>query len=155
MNTRLQVEHTVTEEVYNLDIVKEQIKVSLGEKLAFKQTGISPQGHSMECRINAENPKTFFPSSGIVSTHHAPGGPGIRIDSCLYSGCNITSFYDGMIAKLIASGKNRKECIMRLKRALSEYVIEGVETNIPLFKRILEEKTFLDGEFHINWLEQL
>ena len=155
MNTRLQVEHTITEEVYNLDIVKEQIKVSLGEKLTYKQTGISPQGHSMECRINAENPKTFFPSSGIVSTHHAPGGPGIRIDSCLYSGCNITSFYDGLIAKLIVSGKDRKECIMRLKRALNEYVIEGVETNIPLFKRILEEKTFLDGEFHINWLEQL
>ena len=155
MNTRLQVEHTITEEVYNLDIVKEQIKISSGEKLSFKQRDISSQGHSMECRINAENPKTFFPSSGIVTTHHAPGGPGIRIDSCLYSGCNVTSFYDGMISKLIASGKNRNECIMRLQRALDEYVIEGVETNIPLFKRILKEKSFLAGEFHINWLQEL
>ena len=155
MNTRLQVEHTITEEVYNLDIVKEQINIAAGQSISFKQDEIVKKCHSIECRINAENPNTFFPSSGIVKTYHSPGGPGIRIDSCLYTGCNITSFYDGMISKIIASGKDRNECIMRLKRALDEYVIEGVETNIPLFLKILNQPNFKKGNFNINWLETI
>ena len=155
MNTRLQVEHTITEEVYNLDIVKEQINITAGQNISFKQNEIIKKCHSIECRINAENPNTFFPSSGIVKTYHSPGGPGIRIDSCLYTGCNITSFYDGMISKIIASGKDRNECIMRLKRALDEYVIEGVETNIPLFLKILNQPNFKKGNFNINWLETI
>ncbi len=155
MNTRLQVEHTITEEVFNIDIVKEQINISSGKSISLKQEDILENCHSIECRINAENPNTYFPSSGIIKTHHTPGGPGIRIDSCLYTGCNITSFYDGLISKIIASGKDRNECIMRLKRALNEYVIEGVETNIPLFLKILDQKTFNEGDFHINWLETI
>ena len=155
MNTRLQVEHTVTEEVYNLDIVKEQIIVSCKNPLSIKQNEIIQNGHSIECRINAENPVTLFPSTGVIQTYHTPGGPGIRIDSGLYTGCNITSFYDGLISKIIASGKDRKECIMRLKRALQEYVIEGVDTNIPMFLKIFENKGFNQGKYHINWLEQV
>ncbi len=155
MNTRVQVEHPVTEVQTGIDIVKEQIWVAYSGETALKQIDVTPRGHSIECRINAENPNTYFPSSGIIKTHHTPGGPGIRIDSCLYTGCNITSFYDGLISKIIASGKDRNECIMRLKRALSEYVIEGVETNIPLFLKILDQKTFNEGDFHINWLETI
>ena len=124
MNTRLQVEHTITEQVYNIDIVKEQINTSSGKKISLKQDGIKKNGHSIEFRINAENPITFLPSTGIISTYHPPSGPGIRIDSSLYTGCNISSFYDGLISKIISTGNDRMECIMRLKRALNEYVIE-------------------------------
>ena len=135
MNTRLQVEHTITEQVYNIDIVKEQINTSSGKKISLKQDGIKKNGHSIEFRINAENPITFLPSTGIISTYHPPSGPGIRIDSSLYTGCNISSFYDGLISKIISTGNDRMECIMRLKRALNEYVIEGVQTNIPILKK--------------------
>ena len=136
MNTRLQVEHTVSEEVYNIDIVKEQINISSGEKISINQNKIKKIGHSIECRVNAENPLTLLPSTGSVITYHPPGGPGIRIDSALYSGCNISSFYDGLISKLICKGNTRHECIMRLRRALDEYVIEGVQTNIPILKKL-------------------
>jgi acetyl-CoA carboxylase biotin carboxylase subunit len=123
MNTRLQVEHTVTEQVYNIDIVKEQIHISSGGKISLKQENLKKNGHSIECRINAENPLTLLPSTGVIKTYHPPSGPGIRIDSSLYTGCNISSFYDGLISKVISTGNDRYECIMRLKRALDEYVI--------------------------------
>ena len=153
MNTRLQVEHTVTEEVYKVDIVKEQISISSKNKLSINQRDITQKGHSIECRVNAENPITFLPSTGKIKTYHPPGGPGIRIDSALYTGCNISSFYDGLISKLIATGNSRHECIMKLKRALNEYVIEGVQTNIPLLKKIISTKDFINGEFDINWMD--
>tara|TARA_A100001011_G_scaffold314990_1_gene333441 strand:+ start:5739 stop:7073 length:1335 start_codon:yes stop_codon:yes gene_type:complete len=152
MNTRLQVEHTVTEEVYNIDIVKEQINISSGKQIALKQEEIKKKGHSIECRINAENPITQLPSTGLIRTYHPPGGPGIRIDSALYSGCNISSFYDGLISKLVCNGNTRHECIMKLKRALDEYVIEGVQTNIPTLKKIIQTNDFIEGNFDINWL---
>ncbi len=155
MNTRLQVEHTITEEVFNIDIVKEQINVASGSKLSIIQDDIEKTCHSIECRINAENPITLFPSTGLVKTYHPPGGPGIRIDSLLYSGCSVTSFYDGLIAKIISKGKDRKECIMRLKRALDEYVIEGIDTNIQVLKKILNHKNFLDAEYDISWYDSL
>ena len=155
MNTRLQVEHTISEEVYNIDIVKEQIRVSSGQKLSICQNNIKKNGHSIECRVNAENPLTLLPSTGSVKTYHPPGGPGVRIDSALYSGCNISSFYDGLISKLICTGNNRHECIMRLRRALDEYVIEGVQTNIPVLKKIIKSKDFIDGKFDINWMSTL
>ena len=154
MNTRLQVEHTITEQVYNIDIVKEQINTSSGKKISVKQNDIK-NGHSIEFRINAENPITLLPSTGIVKTYHPPGGPGIRIDSSLYNGCNISSFYDGLISKIISTGNDRMECIMRLKRALNEYVIEGVQTNIPILKKILDNNQFINGNFHINWIDKL
>ena len=155
MNTRLQVEHTITEEVYNIDIVKEQINVASGESLSISQGEIKKTCHSIECRINAENPITMFPSTGLVKTYHPPGGPGIRIDSLLYSGCSVTSFYDGLVAKIISKGKTRKECIMRLNRALDEYVIEGIDTNIQLLKRILNHRNFFEAKFDIGWYDRL
>ncbi len=155
MNTRLQVEHTVTEQVYNIDIVKEQINTSSGKKISVKQNEIKKNGHSIEFRINAENPITLLPSTGIVRTYHPPSGPGIRIDSSLYNGCNISSFYDGLISKIISTGNDRMECIMRLKRALNEYVIEGVKTNIPILKKILSNNQFIKGNFHINWINEI
>mgnify|MGYP001173590906 CR=1 FL=1 len=155
MNTRLQVEHTITEEVYNVDIVKEQLNISSGEKLTIKQNQLQKTCHSIECRINAENPLTLFPSTGLIKTYHPPGGPGIRIDSSLYSGCNITSFYDGLISKVISKGKDRMECIMRLKRALNEYVIEGVNTNIPFLKKIINKSDFQKANFDVNWISKI
>ncbi len=155
MNTRLQVEHTVTEEVFNIDIVKEQINVASGGKLSFDQKDVKEKCHSIECRINAENPVTLFPSTGLVKTYHPPGGPGIRIDSLLYSGCSVTSFYDGLVAKIISKGKNRKECIMRLIRALDEYVIEGIDTNIQALKQILNHKNFREAKFDISWYDKI
>ena len=153
MNTRLQVEHPITELVFGIDIVKEQINVASGNKVSFKQSKVVKTGHSIECRINAENSKTFFPSSGNIKTYHVPGGPGVRIDSALYTGLNISSLYDGLIAKLIIHGVDRQECLMRLQRALLEFVIEGVDTTIPLFQEITQNKSFLTGKYDINWLE--
>ena len=154
MNTRLQVEHTITEEVYNLDIVKEQIFIASGEKISINQKDIAKVCHSIECRINAENPITLLPSTGMVTTYHPPGGPGIRVDSLLYSGCSVTAFYDGLISKIIAKGNTRNECIMRLKRALDEYVIEGIETNISSLKKIINHKNFIDCDFDISWFDK-
>jgi acetyl-CoA carboxylase biotin carboxylase subunit len=154
MNTRLQVEHTITEEVYNIDIVKEQIFIASGEKVSINQKDISKVCHSIECRINAENPITLLPSTGMVTTYHPPGGPGIRVDSLLYSGCSVTAFYDGLISKIIAKGNTRNECIMRLNRALDEYVIEGIETNISSLKKIINHKNFIDCDFDISWFDK-
>ena len=154
MNTRLQVEHPTTELVFGVDIVKEQINVAYGNKISFKQGDVNTNGHSIECRINAENSETFFPSSGNIITYHVPGGPGVRVDSALYTGLNVSSIYDGLIAKLIIHGTNREECLMRLKRALMEFVIEGVDTTIPLFQNIIGNKAFELGEYDINWLEK-
>jgi acetyl-CoA carboxylase biotin carboxylase subunit len=154
MNTRLQVEHTITEEVYNIDIVKEQIFIASGEKISINQKDIIKVCHSIECRINAENPITLLPSTGMVTTYHPPGGPGIRVDSLLYSGCSVTAFYDGLVSKIIAKGNTRNECIMRLNRALDEYVIEGIETNISSLKKIINHKNFIDCDFNISWFDK-
>ena len=153
MNTRLQVEHPVTEAITRIDLVREQIRVAAGHKLDFTQDDIKFEGWSIECRINAENPETFTPSPGTVTEFHAPGGLGVRLDSGLYTGYRIPPYYDSMIGKLIVHGRNREEALLRLKRALSEMVVSGVETTIPLHLALLEEPAFLSGDYHIRWLE--
>jgi acetyl-CoA carboxylase, biotin carboxylase subunit len=154
MNTRLQVEHPVTEMITGLDLVQEQIRIASGAKLQYEQSDINFAGHAIECRINAENAQTFAPSPGRVDAVHFPGGLGVRIDSALYSGYRIPPYYDSLIGKLIVFGKTRTECMMRLKRSLSEFVIEGVETTIPLFQRLLGETDIIDGHYDIHWLEK-
>ena len=154
MNTRLQVEHPVTEMITGLDLVQEQIRIASGASLQYKQSDIVFSGHAIECRINAENPLTFAPSPGKVDAVHFPGGLGVRIDSALYSGYRIPPYYDSLIGKLIVFGKTRTECMMRLRRSLSEFVIEGVETTIPLFQRLLGETDIIDGHYDIHWLEK-
>ena len=151
MNTRVQVEHPITEEVTFTDIVKSQLEIASGEKLQFKQQEVIFRGHAIECRINAEHPYTFIPSPGKVLNWHPPGGNGIRVDSHLYNGYKIPSYYDSLICKIIATGKNREESIMRMKRALSELVIEGVQTNIPLHLDLLNDKNFNDANFSIHY----
>jgi len=154
MNTRLQVEHPVTEMITGLDLVQEQIRIASGAPLLLRQEDIVFSGHAIECRINAENPVTFAPSPGLVDAVHVPGGLGVRIDSGIYAGYRIPPYYDSLIGKLIVFGKTRTECLMRLKRALGEYVIEGVETTIPLFLALLQEPDIMDGNYDIHWLEQ-
>jgi acetyl-CoA carboxylase, biotin carboxylase subunit len=154
MNTRLQVEHPVTEMITGLDLVQEQIRVASGMPLLLRQEDVVFHGHAIECRINAENPITFAPSPGLVEAVHVPGGLGVRIDSGIYAGYRIPPYYDSLIGKLIVFGKTRNECLMRLKRALGEYVIEGVETTIPLFLSLLQEPDIMDGNYDIHWLEQ-
>jgi acetyl-CoA carboxylase, biotin carboxylase subunit len=154
MNTRLQVEHPVTEAVTGLDLVREQIRIAAGEKLGYGQKDIRFKGHAIECRINAENPKTFMPSPGLITDFHTPGGLGVRIDSAAYSGYRIPPNYDSMIGKLIVYGETRQAAIARLKRALEEFVIGGVQTTIPLFQRLVEEADFKSGNYHIHWLER-
>jgi acetyl-CoA carboxylase biotin carboxylase subunit len=154
MNTRLQVEHPVTEMITGLDLVQEQIRVASGATLPYRQSDIQFSGHAIECRINAENAQTFAPSPGRVDAVHFPGGLGVRIDSALYSGYRIPPYYDSLIGKLIVFGKTRTECMMRLKRSLSEFVVDGVETTIPLFQRLLAEKDIIDGNYDIHWLEK-
>ena len=153
MNTRLQVEHPVTEMICGIDLVREMIRVSAGEPLGFTQSDIKISGHSIECRINAENPDTFIPCPGTVGTYHAPGGLGVRVDSGLYAGYKVPPYYDSMIAKLIVHGNNRNECLMRLKRALREFVIDGLETTIPLHQRLMTAPEFINGDYDIHWLE--
>jgi len=153
MNTRLQVEHPVTEMLTGLDLVQEQISIASGASLKYAQSDISFSGHAIECRINAENPHSFAPSPGRVDAVHVPGGLGVRIDSAIYAGYRIPPYYDSLIGKLIVFGKTRTECLMRLRRALSEYVIEGVETTIPLFQRLVGEADIIDGHYDIHWLE--
>jgi len=153
MNTRLQVEHPVTEMICGLDLVREMIRVAGGAPLGFKQDEIDFNGHAIECRINAEHPETFVPSPGRVGDYHAPGGLGVRIDSGLYSGYTVPPNYDSMIAKLIVHGTNRNECLMRLRRALAEYVIDGLNTTIPLHQRLVEAPDFINGDYDIQWLE--
>jgi acetyl-CoA carboxylase biotin carboxylase subunit len=154
MNTRLQVEHPVTEAITGLDLVQEQIRVASGATLAISQDDILFAGHAIECRINAENPATFAPSPGRVDAVHFPGGLGVRVDSALYSGYRIPPYYDSLIGKLIVFGKTRAECMMRLRRSLSEFVVDGVETTIPLFQKLLRENDIIDGHYDIHWLEK-
>lgn len=154
MNTRLQVEHPITEQVTRIDLVREQIRVAEGKPLSFTQQDVSFKGHAIECRINAEHPETFTPSPGEISYFHAPGGPGVRFDSAIYSGYKIAPFYDSMIGKLIVFGEDRPHCLKRLKRALAEMAVVGVDTTIPLFTRLLEEPDFQAGNYHIHWLEE-
>ena len=153
MNTRLQVEHPVTEMITGLDLVREQIRIASGEKLNFTQADIEFQGHAVECRINAENAKTFTPSPGLISHYHAPGGLGVRMDSAAYGGYSIPPHYDSLIGKLIIYGRDRDECLMRMKRALNELVIDGIETTIPLFEELLKAEAFNTADYDIHWLE--
>ncbi len=154
MNTRLQVEHPISEAITGVDIVREQIRIAAGIPLSMAQSDIVPQGHAIECRINAENPETFMPSPGTVTDYHAPGGLGVRVDSGLYAGYRVPPYYDSLIAKLIVQGQTRNECLMRLRRALEEFVIEGVHTTIPLHQRLIAENDFINGDYDIHWLER-
>ncbi len=154
MNTRLQVEHPVTEAITGVDLVREQIRVAEGKPLSVAQEDIAFTGHAIECRINAEDPDTFAPSPGLVTAYHAAGGMHVRVDSGLYAGYRIPPYYDSMIAKLIVYGRTREGCIMRLRRALEEMVVEGVRTSIPLHQRLLQEPDVLSGDYSIKWLEE-
>ena len=154
MNTRIQVEHPVTEMITDIDLIFEQIRVAAGTNLAIKQSDVKFHGHAIECRINAENPITFRPSPGKILHYHPPGGLGVRIDSAVYQGYTILPYYDSLVGKLIVHGKTRTECLMRLKRALDEVVVDGIETTLPLFRALVREKDVIDGNYHIHWLEQ-
>jgi len=153
MTTRLQVEHPVTELITGLDLVREQIRIADGSHLEFEQSDIAIAGHAIECRINAENPFTFVPSPGRITDFHAPGGLGVRMDSAAYAGYTIPPYYDSLVGKLIVHGKSRNECLMRLRRALDELVIGGIETTIPLFQELIKQPDILDGAYNIHWLE--
>ncbi|PZP44072.1 MAG: acetyl-CoA carboxylase biotin carboxylase subunit [Azospirillum brasilense] len=154
MNTRLQVEHPVTEMVCNIDLVKEQIRIAAGEKLGYGQDDIRFQGHAIECRITAEDPLTFAPSPGRVTTFHAPGGLGVRMDSALYAGYNVPPYYDSLVAKLIVYGANRQEAIARARRALDETVVDGINTTLTLHQKIMDDPEFQAGDYTIHWLEK-
>ena len=154
MNTRLQVEHPVTEFITGIDLVREQIRIAAGGRLGITQSDVRIAGHAIEVRINAENPETFLPSPGRITDYHAPGGPGVRVDSALYSGYRVPPHYDSLVSKLIVYGATRNECLMRLRRALEEYVIGGIETSIPLHRRIIAAPEFLNGAYDIHWLER-
>jgi acetyl-CoA carboxylase, biotin carboxylase subunit len=154
MNTRLQVEHPVTEMVTGIDIVREQIRIAAGTPLSIDQKAVVFNGHSIECRVTAENPETFRPSPGKITEYHPPGGLGVRVDSALYSGYRVPPYYDSMVAKLIVHGTSRNECLMRLRRAIDEYVIGGIETTLPLHRKIIQAPDFIDGNYDIHWLEK-
>jgi len=154
MNTRLQVEHPVTEAITGIDLVLEQIRVASGAQLSLTQDEINFSGHAIECRINAENPRNFRPSPGQITYWHPPGGLGVRVDSGVYQGYRIPPYYDSLIGKLIVHGKTRNECLMRLKRALSEFVIDGIETTIPLFNELIRQPDIANGLYDIHWLEK-
>ena len=153
MNTRLQVEHPVTEMITGIDLVREQVRIASGAPIELKQKNVKFNGHAIECRINAEDPKNFTPSPGTISGFHPPGGLGVRLDSSIYAGYKIPVHYDSLIGKLIIHGQSRGETLMRLRRALDEFVVEGVRTTIPLFQDLLGEPDFIDGSYHIRWLE--
>ena len=155
MNTRLQVEHTITEMITGIDLVREQIRVATGAPLGYGQSDIRFHGHAIECRVNAEHPETFIPSPGKIDGYHAPGGLGVRVDSALYDGYRVPSHYDSLIAKLVVHGTTRNECMMRLRRALEEFVIGGIDTSLPLHRRIIAEPNFINGNYDIHWLEHL
>jgi len=155
INTRIQVEHPVTEAVTGIDIVKEQIKLSAGSPIEYKQAQLKPSGHAIECRINAEDPENFIPSPGKITFLSLPGGPGVRIDTAIYSGYVIPPNYDSLIAKLIVHGKDRGEAIARMKRALDEFIIEGIKTTIPFHKRVLENPDFIKGDFNTTFVEKI
>lgn len=154
MNTRIQVEHPVTEQITGIDLIAEQIKVAAGQPLSLNKENIRLRGHAIEIRINAEDPDTFAPSPGRITQFHAPGGLGVRFDSAIYGGYSIPPYYDSMIGKLIVTGKNREECINRMRRAISETVVEGVKTTLPLHAWIFQQPEFISGEYNIHWLEK-
>ncbi len=154
MNTRLQVEHPVTEAITGIDLVHEQIRVASGGGLSVTQKDIRFHGHAIECRINAEDPRTFTPSPGTITHFHTPGGLGIRVDSGVYSGYRIPPYYDSLIGKLIVHGRNRVECMMRLRRALDEFVVDGIKTTLPLFRDLVGNHDIADGNYDIHWLEK-
>jgi acetyl-CoA carboxylase biotin carboxylase subunit len=153
MNTRLQVEHPITEAITGFDIVREQLRIATGAPLEIEQRDIVLSGHAIECRINAENPFTVAPSPGTITQFHAPGGLGVRFDSALYDGYKIPPYYDSLAGKLIVHGRNRNDCLMRLRRALDELVVGGIETTIPLFQKLVREPDILNGDYNIHWLE--
>ncbi len=153
MNTRLQVEHPVTEMITGVDLVQEQIRIAAGEKLSLTQKDVVISGHAIECRINAENPETFAPSPGLITDFHAPGGLGVRLDSAVYSGYRVPPHYDSLIGKLIVHAPTRAEAIARLRRALGETVVGGVETTLPLHMRLVDNKDIQAGNYDIHWLE--
>jgi len=153
MNTRLQVEHPITEAVTGIDIVREQIRIAAGLEMSFSQKDVVFSGHAIECRINAEDPRTFMPSPGTIKDFHTPGGLGVRVDSAAYQGYKIPPYYDSLIGKLVVHGRSRNECLMRLRRSLHEFVVDGVKTTIPLFNELVNEPDFINGEYNIHWLE--
>jgi acetyl-CoA carboxylase biotin carboxylase subunit len=154
MNTRIQVEHPVTEMVTDIDLILEQIRVAAGGDLTISQDEVRFQGHAIECRINAENPVSFRPSPGKIVHYHAPGGLGVRIDSAVYQGYTIPPHYDSLVGKLIVHGKTRAECLMRLRRSLDEFVVDGIDTTLPLFRALVRDESIINGDYHIHWLEQ-
>ena len=154
MNTRLQVEHPVTEMITGIDLVREQIRIANGAPLSVQQKDVKFNGHAIECRVNAENPTTFRPSPGKITGYHPPGGLGVRLDSAIYAGYSIPPNYDSLIGKLIVHGRDRAECLMRLRRALNEMVITGVETTLPLFRDLMNEPDVINGDYSIHWLEK-
>lgn len=153
MNTRIQVEHTITEMITGLDLVQEQIKIAAGNKLSIRQRDVVFRGHSIECRINAEDPYKFLPSPGRITQWHIPGGPGVRMDSHVFSGYTVPPYYDSMIAKLITYGETREQAIARMDIALSEMIVEGVHTNIPLHRELMQDEGFKQGGVSIHYLE--
>jgi len=154
MNTRIQVEHPVTEMVTEIDLILEQIRVAAGGDLTIAQDEVRFSGHAIECRINAENPISFRPSPGKIVHYHPPGGLGVRVDSAVYQGYVIPPHYDSLVGKLIVHGKTRAECLMRLRRSLDEFVVDGIETTLPLFRALVREEDIINGDYHIHWLEQ-
>lgn len=154
MNTRIQVEHPITEMITGIDLVEEQIRIASGLPLSFRQQDITFQGHAIECRINAEHPQTFIPSPGMITAYHPPGGLGVRVDSAVYAGYKVPPYYDSLIAKLVVHGRDRKECLMRLKRSLEEYAINGIETTLPLHRFLVNHPSMADGTYDIHWLEK-
>ncbi len=154
MNTRIQVEHPVTEMITEIDLILEQIRVAAGADLTITQDEVRFHGHAIECRINAENPVSFRPSPGKIVHYHPPGGLGVRVDSAVYQGYVIPPHYDSLVGKLIVHGKTRAECLMRLRRSLDEFVVDGIETTLPLFRALVREEDIIDGDYHIHWLEQ-
>ena len=154
MNPRLQVEHPVSEMISGLDLVREQIRLASEAPLSLSQEDIRLTGHAIECRVNAENPETFAPSPGTVGDYHVPGGLGVRVDSALYAGYVVPPYYDSLIAKIIVHGNSRNECLLRLRRALDEYVIDGIETTIPLHRRLVANDDIINGNYDIHWLER-
>jgi len=154
MNTRIQVEHPVTEMITGIDLVNEQIRIAAGSPLSVSQEDVTIQGHAIECRVNAEHPTTFRPSPGMITYFHTPGGLGVRVDSAAYQGYRIPPHYDSLVAKLIVHGRTRNECMMRLRRALDEFVVDGVDTTLPLFRTLVRNQDVQNGMYDIHWLEQ-
>ena len=155
MNTRLQVEHPITEAITGVDLVREQIRIAAGHPLSFSQQDVTFTGHAIECRINAEHPQTFMPTPGKVTSFHAAGGPGVRVESCLYSGYSVPPYYDSLIAKLIVHGDDREHCLARLKRALEEFVVEPIPTTLTLHQQLVDAPAIKDGIYNIRWLEEV